>query len=141
MSYFSPVRDRSPERTPMGSPESPAANADTRATITWLMHVQYHAGIASAESKDTLLALAHSLPTEADAHNSDLLSVVASIQSFANTAIYDPFLADKATIAIDSLTANLSSPVKVVSPSKKANALPLPVISKAVRKLNFEEFE
>lgn len=141
MSYCTPLRDRSPERTPPRTPESPGANAKTRETIAWLMQVQYHGGMASPESAAILRALAHSLPAEANALNPDLLSVVASIQAFASTSIYDPHLADKATIAIDSLAAKLSSPVKVDSPSRKAPASVLPMVSKAARKLNFDEFE
>lgn len=120
MNHLSHVRDRSPERPPVGSPESPAANADTRAIITWLMQVQYHGGIASAESKGTLLALARALPAGADARNPDLAPVVAAIRNVADAAIYDPLLANKAGSAIDSLTAKLSSPVRVISPSKRA---------------------
>ena len=143
MNHLSPVRGQSPECTLMETPESPAANADTRAIITWLMQVQYHGGMASPESRGTLLALAHALPSNADTRDPDLASVVAAIRSFANTAICDPYLSDKAGNAIDSLTAKLSLPVRVISPSKIAAPAASrlsgnPVVAK---RLNFDEVE
>lgn len=143
MNHISHACERSQERTLMETPESPAADADTRALITWLMQVQYHGGMASPESRGTLLALAHALPSNADTRDPDLASVVAAIQSFANTAICDPYLSDKAGNAIDSLTAKLPLPVRVVSPSKKA----APAASRLSRNLsvskciNFDKVE
>ncbi len=143
MNHLSHVRDRSPEPTLMETPESPAANADTRAIITWLMQVQYHGGMASAESRGTLLALAHALPSNADTSDPDLASVVAAIRSFANTAICDPYLSDKAGNAIDRLTAKLSLPVRVVSPSKGVApaASRLSGNSGVAKRLNLDEVE
>ncbi len=143
MNHLSPVGDRSPERTLMETPESPAANADTRAIITWLMQVQYHGGMASPESRGTLLALAHALPTNADTRDPDLASVVAAIRSFANTAICDPYLSDKAGNAIDSLTEKLSLPVRVLSPSKRVApaASRLSGNPSVAKRLNFNEVE
>ncbi|HEY5260046.1 MAG TPA: hypothetical protein VIJ46_05295 [Rhabdochlamydiaceae bacterium] len=143
MNHLSFVRDRSPERTPMGSPESPAANADTRAIITWLMQVQYHGGIASEESRSTLLALARALPAGADISDPHLASVVTAIRNVADAAIYDPLLANKAGNAIDSLTAKLSSPVRVISPIKRVATAAAHFSGSpgAARKLNFDQVE
>lgn len=101
----SPLRSQTPD------------HPNTRETLSWLLLVQYHAPIASTESREILLTLSHTLP-KIDFPDPTLTSVIEAIQAFACTKIYDPDLEEKASLAIDRLSKTLSSPIKIASPRR-----------------------
>ena len=79
----------------------------TNAQLTcWLMMVSYHSQSASAESLASLQELADAIPSE-NGESPELHLVIGAIQAFAQTKIYDPLLAGKASAALGSLKGDV----------------------------------
>lgn len=96
-----------PVFTTEGRDARPQATTKTNAhLIGWLMMVSYHSQSASAESFESLEELAHAVPSETDAYP-EMAPVVNAIQAFAQTRIYDPLLAEKASTALHLLKGDI----------------------------------